>query len=151
MIKSTIERFPSLPSVFMNEHLLYLLRLCLRIPLSLEVSPQEDVVNNLPLAALHLTEIRPVSSPLCPAIRAVIWPSTRFPSLLCMPHQSLTSSHQPPTTGKSFGKCHRESLGRQDTRKGTPTYCEKCFISLIVEVRRGKKEHVLLLISLCLS
>lgn len=118
----------------------------------LEVSPQEDVVNNLLPAALHLTEIRPVSSPLCPAIRAVILPSPRFPSLLCTPHQSLTSSHQLPATGKSFGKCHRESQGRQDTRKGTPTYCEnKCFISLIVEVRRGKKEHVLLLISLCLS
>lgn len=52
----------------------------------------------------------------------------------------MTSSHQPPATGKSFGKCHRESQGRQATRKGTLTYCEnKYFINLIIAVRRGKR------------
>ena len=104
------------------------------------MSPQEDVVNNLLPAALHLIDMRTVSSPPCPDINVVIPTSTRYPSLFCTPLQSTTGSHQPPAAGKSFGKCHKESRWRQGTRKGTLTCCEnKYFINLIVAVRRGKR------------
>lgn len=116
MIKSTIECFPSLPFVFMNEHPLHFLT-----SVSEQRSLQEEI---------------PQEDPAYPKMPTLPCP---IPLLVCTPHSPWPAAPQHLLQG-----CHleqvTEDLGSHAVSRGTLAKCEiKNFIRLITEVTRGKK------------